>query len=88
MPFVSENRLEEALVRAVESPATAPDFYRLLLERLPQTAIVSIGHRSSLVAFHKRFLEMTPERDGLTHLLPASPVGSGGTDKSLDATFA
>ncbi len=32
MPFVSENRLEEALVRAVESPATAPDFYRLLLE--------------------------------------------------------
>ena len=32
MPFVSENRLEEALVRAVENPATAPDFYRLLLE--------------------------------------------------------
>jgi putative ATP-binding cassette transporter len=64
------------------------NLYRLLLERLPQTAIVSIGHRSSLVAFHKRFLEMTPERDGLNHLLPASPVGSGGTDKSLDATFA
>jgi hypothetical protein len=32
MPFVSENRLEEALVRAVESPAAALDFYRLLLE--------------------------------------------------------
>jgi hypothetical protein len=32
MPFVPENRLEEALVRAVESPATAPEFYRLLLE--------------------------------------------------------
>lgn len=32
MPFISENKLEEALVRAVKSPATAPDFYRLLLE--------------------------------------------------------
>ena len=32
MPFVSENRLEEALVRAVKNPAAAPDFYRLLLE--------------------------------------------------------
>ena len=28
MPFISENKLEEALVRAVKSPATAPDFYR------------------------------------------------------------
>ena len=32
MPFISENKLEEALVRAVKSPATAPDFYRLLLQ--------------------------------------------------------
>ncbi len=32
MPFISQNKLEEALVRAVKSPATAPDFYRLLLE--------------------------------------------------------
>lgn len=32
MPFISENRLEEALVRAVKSPATAPEFYQLLLE--------------------------------------------------------
>lgn len=32
MLFVSENRLEEALVQAVKNPAAAPDFYRLLLE--------------------------------------------------------
>jgi hypothetical protein len=32
MPFISENELEKALVSAVKSPATAPNFYRLLLE--------------------------------------------------------
>lgn len=32
MPFISQNRLEEALVRAVKDPATAPDFWRLLLD--------------------------------------------------------
>ena len=32
MPFISENELERALVEAVKSPASAPDFYRLLLE--------------------------------------------------------
>jgi hypothetical protein len=32
MPFISENKLEEALVAAVKNPATAPTFYRLLLE--------------------------------------------------------
>ena len=32
MPFISENELEKALVKAVKSPASTPDFYRLLLE--------------------------------------------------------
>ena len=32
MPFISENELERALVKAVKEPASAPDFYRLLLE--------------------------------------------------------
>lgn len=32
MPFIPENRLEEALVAAVKSPGSAPEFYRLLLE--------------------------------------------------------
>jgi putative ATP-binding cassette transporter len=44
--------------------------YRLLLERLPQAAIVSIGHRSSLVVFHERFLELKPDGDGLSRLQP------------------
>ena len=32
MPFIAENELEQALVKAVKNPAAAPDFYRLLLE--------------------------------------------------------
>lgn len=32
MPFISENRLEEALVAAAKNPLAAPEFYRLLLE--------------------------------------------------------
>jgi hypothetical protein len=32
MPFISENELEKALVKAVKSPATAPNFYHLLLK--------------------------------------------------------
>jgi hypothetical protein len=32
MPFISENELERALVKAAKNPAAAPAFYRLLLE--------------------------------------------------------
>jgi hypothetical protein len=32
MPFISKNALERARVKTVKSPASAPDFYRLLLE--------------------------------------------------------
>ncbi len=32
MPFISENELERALVKAVKNPAVAADFYRQLLE--------------------------------------------------------
>jgi hypothetical protein len=32
MPFISENALEQALVKAVKDPTAGPDFYRLLLE--------------------------------------------------------
>ncbi len=37
------------------------DLYRVITERLPNTTVVSIGHRSTLGAFHHRRLEMTPE---------------------------
>jgi len=46
--------------------------YRILLERLAETAIVSIGHRSSLVMFHERFLELTPDEAGGHRVGPAS----------------
>jgi hypothetical protein len=32
LPFIAENELERALVKAVKTPLHAPDFYRLLLE--------------------------------------------------------
>jgi putative ATP-binding cassette transporter len=42
------------------------EMYALLAERLPATTIVSIGHRSTLAAFHDRRLAMTPEGDHFT----------------------
>jgi vitamin B12/bleomycin/antimicrobial peptide transport system ATP-binding/permease protein len=38
--------------------------YRLLKERLPGTTIVSIGHRSTLGAFHTRRLALVHEASG------------------------
>jgi vitamin B12/bleomycin/antimicrobial peptide transport system ATP-binding/permease protein len=38
--------------------------YRLIAERLPKTAIVSIGHRSTLQAFHKEQLNAKRQADG------------------------
>ncbi len=42
--------------------------YKLLLDRLPDTAIVSIGHRSGLSVFHDRFYHLTPDESGDHHL--------------------
>ena len=44
--------------RAALDEAAEAALYRLLLKRLPDTAIVSIGHRASLVQFHARFFEL------------------------------
>jgi putative ATP-binding cassette transporter len=38
--------------------------YRLLAQQLPRTTIVSIGHRSTLAAFHRRRLNLNREGDG------------------------
>jgi putative ATP-binding cassette transporter len=38
--------------------------YELLQARLPETTIVSIGHRATLLALHERHLEMRPNADG------------------------
>ncbi|MGO8841621.1 MAG: ABC transporter ATP-binding protein/permease [Methyloceanibacter sp.] len=62
--------------------------YRLLLKRLPRAAIVSIGHRSSLIAFHERFLELRPDADGLHHLVPLSQSEGEDARDELDLSLA
>ena len=52
--------LDEATA-SLDEPSEAA-LYRLIQERLPDTTVVSIGHRSTLVAFHRRRLAL--ERDG------------------------
>ena len=51
------------------------EIYRMLTEVLPNTTIVSIGHRSTLAAFHKRRLTLT--RDGERYRVDEAPVTAG-----------
>jgi vitamin B12/bleomycin/antimicrobial peptide transport system ATP-binding/permease protein len=63
--------LDEATA-SLDEPAEAA-MYRLIAERLPQTAVISIGHRSTLSAFHARNVTMV--RTGATHeLRDAAPM--------------
>ena len=48
--------------------------YRLLMDRLPKTAILSIGHRSSLAKYHKRFFTLRPDSTGGHVLVPVNGV--------------
>jgi len=45
-------------------PETEATLYKLLLERLPQTTLVSIAHRTDLAAFHRRRLHFEPSPEG------------------------
>jgi len=51
--------LDEATASLDE--AAEASLYRLLAERLPATSIVSIGHRSTLTAFHERKVALARE---------------------------
>jgi putative ATP-binding cassette transporter len=51
--------LDEATA-SLDEPAEAT-LYKLLYERLPHTTVVTIGHRSTLAAFHRRHLELAPD---------------------------
>jgi putative ATP-binding cassette transporter len=42
------------------------ELYAVIAKRLPGTTVVSIGHRSTLGAFHRRRIEMMPEGDHFT----------------------
>lgn len=53
--------LDEATA-SLDEPAEAA-LYQLLQRRLPRTTIVSIGHRSTLAAFHQRRLAFNREGD-------------------------
>ena len=64
--------LDEATA-ALDEPAEA-QLYRLMQERLKGTAIISIGHRSTLGAFHRRRVEI--EADQAVHQAREVPLVS------------
>jgi putative ATP-binding cassette transporter len=61
--------LDEA-TSAVDEAGEA-ELYHLLARRLPQAAIISVGHRMSLVAAHQRHLELRPQPGAAGRLVPA-----------------
>ena len=54
--------LDEA-TSALDEPSEA-SLFRAIASTLPKTTVVSIGHRSTLNAFHKRRIEMAPQEGG------------------------
>lgn len=54
--------LDEATAALDEASEAA--LYHALAEHMPQTTIVSIGHRSTLAAFHMHRIEMRPGEEG------------------------
>ena len=56
--------LDEATA-SLDEPSEA-ELYNLLGSKLPQTTIVSIGHRSTLKAFHQRHITMVRDGDQFT----------------------
>lgn len=55
--------LDEATA-ALDEP-TEQAIYEVIKERLPDTTVVSIGHRSTLAAYHERRIDMRPAENGL-----------------------
>jgi putative ATP-binding cassette transporter len=68
--------LDEATA-ALDEP-TEEAVYRLLKERLPDTTVVSIGHRSTLAAFHDRRIDMRPAEGGLFRPVDAKAPAPAG----------
>jgi putative ATP-binding cassette transporter len=64
--------LDEATA-SLDEPSEAA-MYRLLAEKLPETTLVSIGHRSTLEAFHQRNLALV--RDGELFALKEANKGA------------
>lgn len=71
--------LDEATA-SLDEPSEAK-LYRALMERLPGTTIVSIGHRSTLHDLHDRRVELSRDGDRFTLRnadADATPVSAGG----------
>ena len=64
--------LDEATA-SLDEPAEAA-LYKLLKDRLPNATIVSIGHRSTLAAFHRRGLRL--EREGERYRVKEAALGA------------
>ena len=73
--------LDEATA-SLDEPSEAK-LYGLLQERLPRATIVSIGHRSTLLAFHDRHLALRPEGD--QHRIREALLGRGADAKLADS---
>ena len=76
--------LDEATA-SLDEPSEAA-LYRLLGEKLPATTIVSIGHRSTLDAFHQRNVSLVPRRR--SHSCCRTPAESVQTRRSRSAADA
>lgn len=66
--------LDEATA-SLDEPSEAA-LYRLIAERLPDTTIVSIGHRSTLEAFHQRDVELVRSGDRFALMDRAAEAGT------------
>jgi len=69
--------LDEATA-SLDEPAEAR-LYKLLKDRLPNATIISIGHRSTLKAFHKRGLTLARDRDGDRYQMRDAALSAAGS---------
>ena len=65
--------LDEATAALDE--VTEAAIYEILKEKLPQTTIVSIGHRSTLIGMHERRVELAAGDDGIFAVRDAVKAG-------------
>ncbi|HVB89489.1 MAG TPA: ABC transporter ATP-binding protein/permease [Beijerinckiaceae bacterium] len=68
--------LDEATAALDEASEAA--LYKMLAERLPNTTVVSIGHRSTLAAFHQSRIEMRAVGEGAFQPTPAPSALTAG----------
>jgi len=68
--------LDEATAALDEK--TEAEIYMVLKQRLPDTTVVSIGHRSTLYAFHDRRIDVRKGKDGSSLLIDQEPLAAIG----------